>query len=156
MIIRSIIILFVMIFLHIVDDFYLQGVLANMKQKKWWESQIKLIAKERLGSKPRSYFKHLYQYDWAASLAIHGFSWSFMVNIPSLAVLLSNKSVANDVVVTYVVMVLGNAALHAYIDDAKCNAFKLSLLEDQILHLCQIIVMWVIFVVEVCYGRIQL
>lgn len=26
-----------MIFCHIVDDYYLQGCLAKMKQKKWWE-----------------------------------------------------------------------------------------------------------------------
>ena len=29
--------LLTMIFLHIVDDYYLQGVLAKMKQRKWWE-----------------------------------------------------------------------------------------------------------------------
>ena len=32
-------ILFAMIFAHIVDDFYLQGILAKMKQKDWWEKQ---------------------------------------------------------------------------------------------------------------------
>ena len=26
-----------MIFCHIVDDYYLQGKLASMKQKSWWE-----------------------------------------------------------------------------------------------------------------------
>ena len=26
-----------MIFCHIVDDYYLQGILASMKQRKWWE-----------------------------------------------------------------------------------------------------------------------
>ena len=31
------IILIIMIFLHIVDDFYLQGVLAKFKQKDWWK-----------------------------------------------------------------------------------------------------------------------
>ena len=25
-----------MVFLHIVDDYYLQGILASMKQKQWW------------------------------------------------------------------------------------------------------------------------
>ena len=28
--------LIIMVFLHIVDDYYLQGVLATMKQKDWW------------------------------------------------------------------------------------------------------------------------
>ena len=26
-----------MLFLHIVDDYYLQGFLASAKQKSWWE-----------------------------------------------------------------------------------------------------------------------
>ena len=29
--------LLLMIFLHIVDDYYLQGILASMKQRGWWE-----------------------------------------------------------------------------------------------------------------------
>ena len=29
--------LFAMLFLYIVDDYYLQGILASMKQKKWWK-----------------------------------------------------------------------------------------------------------------------
>ena len=27
-----------MILLHVIDDFHLQGILANMKQKEWWKS----------------------------------------------------------------------------------------------------------------------
>ena len=30
-------ILFLMIFLHIIDDFCLQGIMASMKQKSWWQ-----------------------------------------------------------------------------------------------------------------------
>ena len=30
------IILITMIFCHIVDDYYSQGILASMKQKEWW------------------------------------------------------------------------------------------------------------------------
>lgn len=28
-----------MIFMHIVDDYRLQGILASMKQKSWWKEQ---------------------------------------------------------------------------------------------------------------------
>ena len=31
--------LLLMIFAHIVDDYYLQGILASMKQKSWWTKQ---------------------------------------------------------------------------------------------------------------------
>lgn len=34
---NSIFLLLLMIFCHIVDDYYLQGWLASAKQKKWWE-----------------------------------------------------------------------------------------------------------------------
>ena len=29
--------LFFMMFCHVVDDFYLQGILAQMKQESWWK-----------------------------------------------------------------------------------------------------------------------
>lgn len=35
----KIVILFTMIFCHIVDDYYLQGWLASAKQKSWWEKE---------------------------------------------------------------------------------------------------------------------
>ena len=28
-----------MIFMHILDDYCLQGILASMKQKEWWRKQ---------------------------------------------------------------------------------------------------------------------
>ncbi len=30
-------VILLMIFCHIVDDYYLQGILAKMKQKMWWK-----------------------------------------------------------------------------------------------------------------------
>jgi hypothetical protein len=34
-----VLIFFAMCFCHIVDDYYLQGILASMKQKNWWTKQ---------------------------------------------------------------------------------------------------------------------
>ena len=34
----KVLVLFAMLFCHIVDDYYLQGILASMKQKSWWEA----------------------------------------------------------------------------------------------------------------------
>ena len=28
-----------MLFMHVLDDFRLQGIMAEMKQKSWWEKQ---------------------------------------------------------------------------------------------------------------------
>ena len=63
----KILILFTMIFCHIVDDYYLQGWLASAKQKSWWEKN----APEKL-----------YKYDYLAALFMHSFSWSFMIMLP--------------------------------------------------------------------------
>ena len=60
-------ILLLMIFLHIVDDFYLQGWLASAKQKKWWEDNC-----------PGEMYKH----DWVISLIAHSFRWTFMILLP--------------------------------------------------------------------------
>ena len=32
-------VLLLMFFFHIVDDYYLQGILASMKQSEWWKNQ---------------------------------------------------------------------------------------------------------------------
>lgn len=37
--IQQMMLFFVMLFLHIFDDYYLQGILASMKQKDWWRKQ---------------------------------------------------------------------------------------------------------------------
>ena len=63
----KIFILIVMLFFHIVDDYYLQGILAKMKQKKWW--------KENANNKK-------YKYDYIVALICHSFSWAFMIMLP--------------------------------------------------------------------------
>ena len=60
----KIVILIVMFFCHIVDDYYLQGCLANMKQKSWWQIHTS---------------NKLYKYDYIMALLEHAFSWSFMI-----------------------------------------------------------------------------
>ena len=115
----KIFILFMMIFTHIVDDYYLQGILAKMKQRKWWKENAP---------------DELYKHDYIVALITHAFSWSFMITLPTLIV--SNE---------YILMccyILINTAFHAYIDNEKANKLSISLVQDQICHLCQIAVLW--------------
>jgi len=49
-----------MILAHIADDFYLQGNLAKMKQKVWWEKLFE--------------YKSLYKHDYKMALLIHSFN----------------------------------------------------------------------------------
>ena len=120
----KILILFAMIFAHIVDDYYLQGILAKMKQKKWWEENAP---------------DELYKHDYIVALITHAFSWSFMITLPTLIV--SNEY-------TFICFcILINAAFHAYIDNEKANKLAISLVQDQICHLCQIVALWLTVVV---------
>lgn len=117
-------ILFVMIFAHIVDDYYLQGILASLKQKTWWENQ-------------KSY-KPMYKYDYIVALIMHAFSWSFMVSLPILY-LGFTKWIA--------VAIILNTLVHGIIDDLKANKHKINLIVDQSIHIVQIIITWILFVV---------
>jgi hypothetical protein len=124
-------ILFAMIFLHIVDDYYLQGILAKMKQKQWWEDNAP---------------DDLYKYDYIPALIAHGFSWSFVTMLPLVIYELFIFSIPSFWYV-YTVMLLVNTFLHSYVDTFKANFKVLNLIADQLCHLTQIIVTWVCFMV---------
>lgn len=116
-------ILFVMIFAHIVDDYYLQGILASLKQKTWWENQ-------------KSY-KPMYKYDYIVALIMHAFSWSFMISLPILY-LGFTKWIA--------VAIILNTIIHGIVDDLKANKGKINLIVDQSIHIVQIIITWILLV----------
>ena len=116
-------ILFLMIFAHIVDDYYLQGILASLKQKTWWENQ-------------KSY-KPMYKYDYIVALIMHAFSWSFMISLPILY-LGFTKWIA--------VAIILNTIIHGIVDDLKANKGKINLIVDQSIHIVQIVITWVLLV----------
>lgn len=107
-----------MIFCHIVDDYYLQGWLASAKQKKYWEENA-----------PDKMYKH--DYIWA--LIMHSFSWAFMIMLPVAFVM--NFNIGFDFVIVFIL----NVMIHAVTDDAKANRKKMNLIQDQVVHLIQII-----------------
>ena len=110
-----------MIFLHIVDDYYLQGILAQMKQKKFWKEQAP---------------DELYKYDYIWALIMHAFSWTFMIMLPLIFV----SPISSAFYVIFVV----NLAVHAYVDNLKANKHKINLWQDQLIHLAQIILTFII------------
>ena len=112
-------ILFAMIFAHIVDDYYLQGILAKMKQKRWW-----------VQNSPAKRYRH----DYIAALITHAFSWSFMINLPTLFV-------SSDYIMM-VLLIVGNTVVHACVDNQKANKYSINLIADQVCHLLQIIGTW--------------
>lgn len=116
-----------MLFLHILADFNLQGVLAKMKQRRWWA--------KRDGGK----------YDYIAALIIHGYSWSFVVHIP-LALLIFLLEISLHIP-TLAMSIIVHAALHAIIDHEKANSRWFNLTEDQIFHVVQLVIIWATIVI---------
>ena len=123
-----------MIFLHIIADFNLQGILANMKQKKWWDEQTD---------------NELYKNDYIVALIIHGFSWSFMVHLPIIVAVALCDEYLN--VACLLISLLAHAAIHAGVDHDKANRHILNLVADQFLHLVQVFGIWVTGILLVCF-----
>ena len=110
--------LILMIFCHIVDDYYLQGWLASAKQKKWWEENAP---------------NKLYKYDYIWALIMHSFSWAFMIMLP-IAYVYNFK-----IDVSFIVCLIANLIVHAGTDHEKANKFTINLWVDQVVHLSQIL-----------------
>ena len=116
----------IMIFMHIVDDYRMQGILASMKQRDWWKENAP---------------DHMYEHDYIAALFMHSFSWTFMVMLPVAAYL------GFDIGAKFVVFFLGNLLVHGIVDDAKANQKVINLCVDQTIHMAQILVIWIGFFV---------
>lgn len=108
-----------MVFCHIVDDYYLQGILASMKQRKWWVDNAP---------------KKLYRYDYTVALVMHAFSWAFMIMLPIAAYMNFQPTFWFFAVFTI------NMIVHAFVDNLKANKFKINLIEDQAAHIAQIVI----------------
>ncbi len=116
-----------MFFLHIVDDYYLQGCLAQMKQQSWWEKNA-----------PDEKYKH----DYIMALFEHAFSWSFMIQLPWFV--LDFISYDTGLTVCLVITYIYNTCVHAFVDTLKANEHILNLIEDQKIHFIQITGTWLI------------
>lgn len=120
--------LLIMIQLHIIDDFLLQNKLSSFKQKKWWQE---------------NYPDELYKKDYIIALLIHSFSWCFCVMLVPFIIgwQLGTLSWLHYVMFTV------NTAVHTIVDDLKANKLKLNLTQDQLIHLIQIIITWLVLIV---------
>ena len=113
-------IILMMIFCHIIYDYKLQGILASMKQKKCWKEQNE--------------YKELYKCDYIWALITHSFSWSFMIMLPIAFIN------GFQIGIAFLIVFILNMVAHAIVDDLKANKFKINLIQDQIIHLIQIVV----------------
>ena len=112
--------LLLMLFLHVVDDYYLQGILAQLKQRSYWKKHAP---------------DEMYEFDYLWALLVHGFSWAFMVMLPFLS---------KEPTLPFYGLLIANTFIHAYIDNLKANKRKINLCEDQLLHILQIVSTYVL------------
>lgn len=124
----NILLLFLMLFLHIVDDYYMQGIFVNVKQRLWWEEH---------------YPEKLYTHDYIIGLLEHAFSWIFTVMLPyGIYVFIGKGNIS-----IYLWMFISNMIIHAIIDHLKANVRCINLLTDQLIHISQVILIWFM-----CFG----
>jgi len=112
-----------MLLCHIIDDFVLQPVcLSKLKQKEVWKD-----------------YNEMYKNDYKMALAMHSISWSIMIMLP--VILLTDICQIPLLLLTII-----NAGIHYTADDAKANKMKINLIQDQSIHLMQIIMTFIICV----------
>lgn len=122
----KIFILIVMLFCHTIADYNLQGWLASAKQKSYWEENAP---------------DKMYRYDYIMALIMHSISWSSMIMLPLMIYLLYSGDIGDSLIVTFILFIV-NIFLHAQTDDMKVNVKQINLIQDQVIHLVQIVVSW--------------
>lgn len=123
-------ILLFMIFMHIIDDFKLQGIMASMKQKSWWEKQ--------------EGYNYKYRFDYIPALLCHAFSWSMMIHLP---ILVYYNFDMGDQWEFFIFMIISQFLVHAFIDNSKSNWKLTNLVVDQIFHFFQIGLSWILLII---------
>lgn len=121
-----VIVLILMLLAHFFVDFHLQGILADMKQEQWWKRQ------EGYNSK--------YKYDYVAALAIHSAEWALWVMMPLM--LLPHLDLG-----IFLLLAALNMVVHSLTDNSKANYKDINLIQDQIIHLAQIVFTYAAMVV---------
>ena len=130
--------LMIMIFLHFFADYHAQGILASMKQFEWWEKQVE------------NYGSSMYRNDHKAALIAHSFEWAFIMMLPLLHeiyfVCYNFEYYSVLAVCTYIILLCANTFVHYRVDDAKANRRTINLVKDQAIHLVQVFLTWLIFI----------
>lgn len=118
-------ILLLMILAHVIDDFVFQPIcLSKLKQREWWKKNAP---------------DKMYAKDYIAALIIHSVSWSIMTLLP----IIFFTQAPDGFIMT---MFVFNAVAHAVIDDAKANRKEINLGKDQLIHLIQIVMTWIFYI----------
>lgn len=146
MISYKIFILFLMLLMHYIEDFHLQGCLANLKQKKWWEKQTS-------NNDMHSHYalEHsIYRNDYKMSLLAHSIENALFVMLPLILDMLISEFTycLQNTWILFIPSTILICISHYLIDDLKANEMKINLVQDQLYHL------GVILLIFLCYFPI--
>lgn len=109
-----------MFFCHFLFDFYVQTKSnGDIKKKEWWEKRHKKSGKRK--------------YNYIMGLLMHSFVWSMAILFPFYYI---------EKTLHYFVMII-NIIIHAIIDNEKTNKKSISSMQDQLLHVIQILLTWI-------------
>ena len=120
-----------MVFLHIFDDYVLQNALARLKQKSTWEEYVKETP--------------IYKNDYKMALFEHALEWTLVVHSPFMIYAYIHNIDGIGKIAALITSVIFNTAVHYITDDAKANAKKINLIQDQLIHFMQVIVIFLLF-----------
>lgn len=121
-------------FSHLIADYNLQGILADLKQRLWWDLKYSKV-----------FVQEHYPVDYITALIEHSFMWSTCITIPLLVYSLF-VPYNSHAIVYFCSAILTNAGFHAIIDHQKANEGSISLTTEQLLHTGLIFFTWLFFV----------
>ena len=133
----KIFIVLLMFLMHYIEDFHVQGCLANLKQKTWWIEECK---KRNVNSKK-------YKDDFKMSLFAHSFENAIFVMLPmTIDLLISEhfKTLCN-VWFLFIPAIMFLTSSHYLIDDANANKLKINLVQDQLAHIACILLVAILY-----------
>ena len=78
------------------------------------------------------------------ALCEHAFSWTFMIMlIPTIYTYFNPNELIYKM---YVFVFCFNWVIHCIIDDCKANKKNINLIHDQLIHILQIVITWIVFI----------
>ena len=150
MISYKIFILFLMLLMHYIEDFHLQGCLANLKQKKWWIDELckKFDCDDKREEVREPYLTTtIYKNDYKMSLFAHSIENALFVMLPLIIDLLITEFVKgmSNTWIFFIPAIVLICMTHYVIDDEKANKMKINLVQDQLLHLGFIVFIFICY-----------
>ena len=137
MISYKIFILLLMLLMHYIEDFHLQGCMANLKQKKWWREQM---------SNNNYVLEHsIYKNDYKMGLFAHSIENALFVMLPLIIDLLISefKGCIRNTWILFIPSTLLILVSHYLIDNEKANKKEINLIQDQLYHLGIILLIFI-------------